>query len=132
MIKMEGIVSLNDLSRQVVDCVFEVHTNTGPGLLESVYEECLAKEFDMQGIQYLRQHDIPVKYKNYYLDKSFRVDFLVENGIILELKAVDSILPLHTAQLLTYLKLSDYRLGLLINFNVPLIKNGIKRIANNL
>lgn len=129
---MEGIVSLNDLSRQVVDCVFEVHTNTGPGLLESVYEECLAKEFDMQGIQYLRQHDIPVKYKNYYLDKSFRVDFLVENGIILELKAVDSILPLHTAQLLTYLKLSDYRLGLLINFNVPLIKNGIKRIANNL
>lgn len=129
---MVSTVNINDLSRQAVDCVFEVHTNTGPGLLESVYEECLAKEFDMQGLQYLRQHDIPVKYKNYYLDKSFRVDFLVEDGIILELKSVDSILPLHTAQLLTYLKLSDYRLGLLINFNVPLIKNGIKRIVNNL
>jgi len=129
---MVSTVNINDLSRKVVDCVFEVHTNTGPGLLESVYEECLAKEFDMQGLQYLRQHDIPVKYKNYYLDKSFRVDFLVEDGIILELKSVDSILPLHTAQLLTYLKLSDYRLGLLINFNVPLIKNGIKRIVNNL
>ena len=122
---------LNKLSRIILDSSIEVHRNLGPGLLESTYEVCLCKELETRKIKYLRQLFLPVKYKGELLDADYRIDLLIENDIIIELKSVDAILPVHVAQLLTYLKLSEKRLGLLINFNVPRLVDGVKRVVNN-
>lgn len=122
---------LNKLSKIILDSSIEVHRNLGPGLLESVYEVCLCKELKLRDINLQRQVSLPVEYKNEKLDADFRIDMLVENEIIIELKAVEFLLPVHEAQLLTYLKLADKRLGFLINFNVPKLVDGFKRRVNN-
>jgi GxxExxY protein len=121
---------LNKLSGIILDSAIEVHRNLGPGLLESVYESCLSKEFDLREISYQRQVSIPVKYKGEQLDADYRIDILVENEIIIELKSVDIMHPVFKAQLLTYLKLANKNLGLLINFNVPKLVDGFKRMVN--
>ena len=120
---------VNIVARQIVDAAFCVHSNLGPGLLESVYENCLSYELNKRGLRFSQQLSLPVLYNGKRLDSGLRLDFLVEDCVIIELKAVEKLLPLHKAQILTYLKLTGYRLGLLINFNVTVIKNGIKRIA---
>jgi len=119
---------LEDLARALVDAAFKVHQALGPGLLESVYQTCLCIELDKRGIAYETQAPISLVYEGVRIDAALRLDLLVEKSIILELKAVDKILPIHQSQLLTYLKLSDLRLGLLINFNVEVFKDGIRRI----
>jgi GxxExxY protein len=103
----------------------------GPGLLESVYESCLIKEFELQGINAKNQVPIPLIYKGFKLAKDFFVDILIENEIILEIKSVEILLPVHQAQIISYLKLTNKKLGFLINFNVPLLKDGFKRFVNN-
>jgi GxxExxY protein len=120
----------NNLSKIILDALIEVHKQLGPGLLESVYEICLCKELSNRNIQYERQVYLPVIYKNDKLDVDFRLDILVEKEIIIELKAVETILPVLHAQILTYLKLHNKRLGLLINFNAPKPVDGFKRIIN--
>ncbi len=120
----------NNLSKIILDASIEVHKKLGPGLLESVYEICLCKELSNRNIQYERQVYLPVIYKNEKLDVDFRLDILVEKEIIIELKPVETILPVNHAQILTYLKLHNKRLGLLINFNAPKLVDGFKRIIN--
>lgn len=122
---------IEKLARIVVDAVFHVHKELGPGLLESIYELALMQELKMREIKAESQVLIPVFYKGVELIKNFKIGILVEDTILLELKAVESVLPVHKAQIISYLKLADKKLGFLINFNVPLIKNGIKRIVNN-
>src|SRR5262249_9771458 len=124
------IEDLNKITGTILDCSIEVHKQLGPGLLESVYEICLVKELISRGLRVQRQVLLPVVYKNESLDLDFRIDILVENEVIVELKAVEGLLPVHEAQLLTYLKLADKRVGLLINFNEALLKNGFKRMIN--
>jgi GxxExxY protein len=123
-------MDINKLSNKIIGAAIEVHKGLGPGLLESAYEECLCYEFNLREISYDRQLSLPLLYKEKQLDCGYRIDVLVEKSIILELKAVDKIEAIHKAQLLTYLKLSDIHLGLLLNFNVPIMKNGIVRIVN--
>lgn len=123
--------SFKALTEKVIGACIDLHRHLGPGLLESAYEECLCYELAQLGIRFERQKPLPVKYKSVNLDCGYRLDLVIENRIIVELKAVESLLPIHEAQLLTYLKLSGLTLGLLINFNVPVLKNGIKRVANN-
>ena len=118
---------INQLSYQVIGAAMEVHRALGPGLLESAYEECLCKELELRGLPFERQRPLPVTYKGLHLDAGYRIDVLVENRIVLELKAVETLLPIHEAQLLTYLKLGGWQLGLLINFNVEVLKDGIRR-----
>ena len=120
---------MNELSRKVIGLCIEIHRELGPGLLESAYEECLAYELSSAGVQFERQKPLPVRYKQVQLDCGYRLDFVVEGSLIVELKAVNDLLPLHDAQLLTYLKLDRKPLGLLINFNVPALKQGVKRVA---
>ena len=115
------------LASEIVDAAFLVHSTLGAGLLESVYEECLAYEFSERGIGFKRQHVLPIRYKNLQVASGLRLDFLVEDRVVLEIKAVETLAKVHTAQLLTYLKLSGVHLGFLMNFNVALIKNGIRR-----
>ncbi|MFU8894106.1 MAG: GxxExxY protein [Luteolibacter sp.] len=123
---------LNALSASIIDAAIEVHREFGPGLLERVYEAALAKELALRGIKALRQVEVGVIYKGEKLDEEgYRIDILVEDEIVIELKTVPELLPIHQAQLHTYMKLSDNCLGLLINFNVPLLKNGIKRHVIN-
>ena len=122
---------LNSLSKIILDASIEVHQNLGPGLLESVYELCLYKELKTRGLNVHRQVPVPIIYKNEELKADFRIDILVENEIIIELKAVEIMLSVHQAQLLTYLKLADKRLSFLINFNVPRLIDGFKRMVNN-
>jgi GxxExxY protein len=119
---------LDDLAHHVVDAAFHVHSALGPGLLEGVYETCLAYELDKRGVRYVRQLEVPVVYDGKHLGTGFRIDLLVGNRLIVELKAVESVAKVHKAQLLTYMKLMNQRLGLLINFNVPLIRQGITRM----
>lgn len=121
----------NVLSIEILDASIEVHKAMGPGLLESVYEYCLWKELGLRGIKAERQIAVPLFYKGEEIGKDYRIDILVENQIIIEIKAVDYILPVHEAQLISYLKLTDKRLGFLINFNMPLLKQGFKRFVNN-
>ncbi|WP_346855567.1 GxxExxY protein [uncultured Draconibacterium sp.] len=121
---------IEKIGKQIVDAAFEVHSELGPGLLESVYEICLVEELKERGLSVERQVKLPVVYKNKILQKEFIIDILVENEIVIELKAVEILLPVHEVQTLTYMKLADMRLGYLINFNVPLIKQGIKRKIN--
>jgi GxxExxY protein len=120
---------LDRVAKLVVDAAFKVHKSLGPGLLESVYEVCLAHEIGQSGLSVDRQVALPVIYDNIRMDAGLKIDLLVEDSLIVELKAAEVLLPVHEAQLLTYLKLTGHRLGLLINFNVPLIRDGIKRIA---
>lgn len=120
---------IEEASRQVVDSALHVHQALGPGLLESVYEECLAVELWSRSLVCERQKVVPVVYKGCVVEAGFRIDLLVEGILIVELKAVEILLPLHEVQLYTYLKLSKMPLGLLINFNVPLIKQGIRRVT---
>ena len=120
----------NDLTNRVIGAAIEVHRELGPGLLESVYEFCLVKELRSGQVQIDQQVKLPIYYKGDLLEKDFFVDLLVEKELIVELKAVGAIAPLHEAQLLSYLRLANKRLGLLINFNVVLLKNGIRRVIN--
>jgi GxxExxY protein len=120
---------LTTLTGVIVDAAFKVHKTLGPGLLESVYERCLRHEFRRRGIPFQAQVSFPVHYDGIKIDAGLRLNLIVAGSVVVELKAVDAMHPLYTAQLLTYLKLTGLRLGLLINFNVPLIRDGIKRIA---
>ena len=120
---------LDTIARRVVDCAIKVHRALGPGLLESVYEVCLCHEMNNSGLRFKRQFEWPIVYDGTRLDAGLRLDFLVEDELVVELKAVEKLTPLFDAQLLTYLKLTGKRLGLLINFNVPLLKDGIKRLV---
>ena len=115
------------LTGRVIGCAIEVHRTLGPGLLESTYEQCLARELDLQGIGFQLQLPLPVEYKGVRLDCGYRIDRLVEDQLVLELKSVDEIKGIHEAQLLTYMKLAGKQTGLLINFNVEVLKDGIKR-----
>jgi GxxExxY protein len=117
------------VARQIVDAALDVHRALGPGLTEPVYEVCLCYELTQRGLKFVRQNPVPIVYKGILLDAQLRPDLLVEDCVIVELKAVETLTPIFEAQLLTYLKLTGKRLGLLINFNVTLLKNGIKRIA---
>ncbi|MFO0928666.1 MAG: GxxExxY protein [Gemmataceae bacterium] len=117
----------NEVSGQVVDAAMRVHTALGPGLLESAYEGCLVHELRKRGLRVANQVELPVVYDGLQIDVGFRMDLLVEDTVVVELKAVDALAPIHEAQLLTYLKLSGHHLGLLINFNVVHLKDGIKR-----
>ncbi len=119
----------NEISGEVIGACIEIHRTLGPGLLESAYEECLCYELSRRGLSFLRQLPLPVTYKEVKLDCGYRVDLIVADTLILELKTVETLLPIHEAQLLTYLKLMKKPLGLLINFNVPILKQGIKRLA---
>ena len=122
----------NELSNKIVGATIEVHRALGPGLLESTYEECLCHELSLNQIPFERQATLPVVYKGVCLDCGYRVDIIVDKKVILELKSVAESLPIHRAQLLTYLKLSGLKLGMLLNFNVLLMKDGITRFVNNL
>jgi len=127
--KIEAL-DLGLVTRRVIGAAIEVHRHLGPGLLESAYEECLCYELSQMGISFMRQVHIPMAYKGVRLDCKYRLDLIVEDAVIVELKCVDRLDPIHSAQLLTYLKAIDKRIGLLINFNVPVLKDGIKRIVN--
>ena len=117
------------LTDKIIGAAIEVHRSLGPGLVESAYQKCLAREFDIQGIAFEVEKPIPLNYKGVNLECGYRADFIVEGDVILELKSVDKILPIHIAQMLTYLRLMGVRLGLILNFNVPVLKDGIKRIV---
>ena len=119
----------NSLTNAIIGAAIIVHRELGPGLLESVYEKCLALELTKSGFQVSSQKEIPLTHKGLALESGFRADLIVENKVLVELKSIDQLLPVHTAQVLTYLKLSNLRTGLLINFNVQLLKNGIKRLS---
>ena len=116
-----------DLTQAILGAAIEVHKTIGPGVLESVYETCLCYELEQRGLRYIRQVDLPLVYKGVELDSGFRLDSVVEDSVLLELKSVEKLLPIHEAQLLTYLRLSRIKVGLLINFNVPFLKAGIVR-----
>ena len=120
---------LDALARLVVDAAFKVHKALGQGLLESAYQACLEIELERRCVRFISQNVLPICYEGTTIEGAYRVDLLVDDQLIVELKAVDQLLPIHSAQLLTYLRLSGNRLGLLINFNTPLIKDGIKRIV---
>lgn len=122
-------MEFDELSGKVIGCALEVHRNLGPGLLESTYEQCLAHEMKLTGMSFKMQHPLPVEYKGTNLDCGYRIDLFIEDSLIVELKSVEKILPIHEAQLLTYMKLADISIGLLINFNVKYLKNGIKRMV---
>jgi GxxExxY protein len=122
-------LEFDELSNKVIGCAIEVHRNLGPGLLESTYEQCLAHEFKIEGMPFKLQHPLPVEYKSIKLDCGYRIDLLVANSLIVELKSVENVLPIHQAQLLTYMKLSGIKFGLLMNFNVKYMKDGIKRMV---
>src|SRR6267154_3415209 len=120
---------LNELSGRIIGLCIEIHRGLGPGLLESAYEECLAYELSKAGLRFERQRALPVRYKEMQLDCGYRLDFVVEGSLIVELKAVTETHPIHEAQVLTYLKLDKKPLGLLVNFNVPVLTKGIKRVV---
>jgi GxxExxY protein len=121
----------NSLTGEIIGAAIEVHRELGPGLLESAYEECLCHELTLRRVRFQRQVPLPVVYKGVRLDCGYRIDLLVDDRIVVELKTVDKVLPVHEAQLLTYLKLYHRQIGLLMNFNVPVLKDGIKRMVNN-
>ena len=123
------MASVNEVTQTVIGAGIEVHRALGPGLLESAYEECLCRELDLRQVQFERQHHLPVDYKGIRLDCGYRLDLLVANTVVVEIKAVDRLLPIHQAQLLTYLRLGGWTVGLLMNFNVTVLKQGIKRVV---
>ncbi len=123
---------LNLLTEKIIGCAIEVHKGIGPGLLESAYEECLCFELSQAGLLFERQVPLPVSYKGVKLDCGYRLDIVVEKRVILEIKAVERIAPIHEAQLLSYLRMLDKRIGLILNFHTAVLKQGIKRIVNDL
>ncbi len=125
-------MDINQLSSKIIGAAIEVHKALGPGLLESAYEICLCHELNQRGLSFESQKPLPVTYKQRKLDCGYRLDVLVDNAIIVELKSCEQIEPIHKAQLLTYLKLSGLKLGLLLNFNTPILRDGIMRVVNNL
>jgi GxxExxY protein len=122
----------NEISKQIVDAAYKVHTTLGPGLFESVYETVMAQELANRGLRVVRQQAIPVVWENIQLEAGFRADLIVEDKVIIEIKSVENLAPVHRKQLLTYLRLTGKRLGLLINFDTELIKDGIARVVNGL
>jgi GxxExxY protein len=120
----------NELSNKIIGCAIEVHKQLGPGLLESAYQECLFYELRLLGLDVKKEKPMPVIYKDVKLEHGYRIDLLVENKVVVEVKTVETLNDVHTAQVLTYLKLGNYKLGLLLNFQVTTLKNGIKRVAN--
>jgi GxxExxY protein len=122
----------NEIAKIVVDCCYQIHSRLGPGLYESVYEELLAHELSQRGLSFVRQAAVPLIYKGRSFALAFRADFVVEKKLIIEIKSVDSIEPIHYKQLLTYLRITSLKLGLLINFNESLIKAGTRRVVNSL
>ena len=130
-VKHDNRGSMNELTENVIGAAIAVHKTLGPGLLESAYDECLAHEMTLRGLKFERQVSLPVNYRGVRLDCGYRVDFLIGHALVLELKAVHAIEPIHEAQLLTYLKLGNWPVGLLINFNVRLLKNGVRRMVLN-
>jgi len=122
----------NQLTDKIIGCAIEVHKALGPGLLESAYEECLCYELAQQGVSLNRQVPLPIVYKGIKLDCGYRIDVIVNDLVVVELKTVEKMLPIHEAQLLTYLKMNSCKLGFLLNWNVPRMKDGIKRMVNNL
>ena len=129
---MSENTEVEEIGRQIIGAAIEVHRELGPGLLESSYERCLVHELTLRDIKAERQKPQPINYKGLELEEGYRLDILVEGKVVLELKVVDALNNVHTAQLLTYLKLANCRLGYLINFNVPVLKEGIKRIVNQM
>lgn len=121
---------MEDYTNEVIGCAIEVHKRLGPGLLERIYSECLKIELLHKGISFEFEKEIPIVYRDVILDSKYRLDFVVENSLILELKSIEKILPVHEAQVLTYMKLCNIKYGLLLNFNVPYLKDGIKRFIN--
>lgn len=124
-------MEINKITESIIGAAIEVHRTLGPGLLESAYEECLCHELDLRNIPYEKQKQLPVVYKGKTLDCGYRLDLLVDDVVVVEIKAVQELLPIHEAQVLTYLRLGNWRVGLLINFNVPLLKRGIKRLIQD-
>ena len=122
----------NDITENIIGAAMEVHRALGPGLLESAYEECLCHELALRHIPFQRQQILPLMYKGVHLDCGYRMDLVVADQVVVELKVVDELLPIHEAQLLTYLRLSGLHIGLLINFNVAVLKNGLRRMVLNL
>ena len=122
-------MNVNDITGQVIGAAIEVHKTIGPGLLENIYEECICVELSNRGSHFERQKKIEIEYKGIKLESKYRIDILVNNLIVVELNSCDALLPIHEAQLLTYLKLTELKVGLLINFNVPVLKDGIKRLV---
>ncbi len=119
----------NELTKEIIGAAIEVHRTVGPGLLEQVYEECLCRELHLRHIPFERQVDLPLVYKDVTLDCGYRIDILIAERVVVELKTVETLLPLHEAQLLTYLKLGGWWVGLLINFNVPVLRDGVRRLV---
>jgi len=122
-------MEINELTKEVIGAAIEVHKVLGPGLMESVYEECLCHELGLRALRFERQKSLPIVFKEVKIDCGYRLDLLVANSVIVEIKAVEVLLPVHEAQLLTYLKVGGWKVGLLINFNVSLLRDGIKRIV---
>jgi len=120
----------NELSNKIIGCAIEVHRQLGPGLLESAYQECLLYELRKAGLRVEKEKPMPIIYKEVVLDHGYRIDILVEEKVVIEIKTVDVLIDVHTAQVLTYLRLGNYKLGLLLNFQVAVLKNGIKRLIN--
>jgi GxxExxY protein len=120
----------NELSKNILGCAIEVHKQLGPGLLESAYQECLHYELLKSGLDVVKEKPMPIIYKDVKLNHGYRIDLLVNNKVVIEIKTVEQFTDVHTAQVLTYLKLGNYKLGLLLNFHVTTLKNGIKRVIN--
>jgi GxxExxY protein len=125
-------MEINQLSGSIIDAAVKIHMQLGPGLLESVYEQCMAIEFQQRGIRCASQIPLPIVYAGHRIESAYRLDLLVDDRIIVEIKAIEHILPVHKAQLLSYLRLTEKKLGLLLNFNVPRMREGIYRIVNSL
>ena len=123
-------MEINEITGEIIGCCIEIHKELGPGLLESAYEECLAYELNNAGLFFERQKSLPVRYREIQIEYGYRMDFVVENEVIVELKSVELMSNVHTAQILTYMKFAQINAGLLINFNVSVLKNGIKRFIN--
>jgi GxxExxY protein len=121
-------MEVNEITRTIIGCAIEVHKQLGPGLLESAYEECLAFELEQKGIHFERQKALPIQYKSIQLEYGYRIDLLVKKCVVVELKSVEALNPIHDAQILTYMKFSEKKIGLLINFNVLILKDGLKRL----
>lgn len=127
---MPGTLTLNQTTHRIIGAAMRVHRKVGPGILESAYQLCFAWELEQGGLRFLSQHPIPLVYGNVRLERCYRLDFLVEELVVVELKAVDKLMPLHRAQMLTYLRLTGCPVGLVLNFCAPVLKDGIMRVAN--
>ncbi len=123
-------MTVNEISSKIIGCAIEVHKRLGPGLVESAYRECLCYELKSAGLEVRKEKPMPIQYKEVKINIGYRIDILVEEKVVVEIKTVDELKDAHTAQVLTYLKLGNYKLGLILNFNAAILKNGIKRVIN--